>query len=72
MKAQTQMTMLVAALASVGIPAGALLPDPKRKPIHQPTEADAARIATAQAKRERKAAKRATGTPGYRAATAEK
>lgn len=35
-------------------------PMPKRAPVRQLTEADAERIAAAQAKRDRKAAKRAT------------
>lgn len=48
---------LAAALAIVGIDA---FTAPKRAPVRQLTEADADSIAAAQAKRERKAKKRAT------------
>lgn len=52
---------LAAALAIVGIDA---FTAPKRVPVRQLTEDDAERIAAAQAKRDRKAKKRATNQKG--------
>lgn len=63
------------ALAAAMVATGGLMADtidsparpksmPKRAPVRQLTEADAERIAAAQAKRERKAAKRAARPQG--------
>lgn len=52
------MAQLIAAALVAGVPLETL-PMPPRKPERQVTEADIQRIAAAQAKRDRKAAKRA-------------
>lgn len=54
-----KMAQLIAAAVAVGVPLEAF-PTPRHVPVRQPTEADADRMAAAKAKRDRKAAKRAS------------